>query len=187
MIYKKLLDSLISEKTPFDWKGYCQLIKVNSSAIFSDGFISWILLLCDRTTLGESVSEARNIEQLGMAWQEEVLRLHLATDQVEDELSIVYRPQNYQKGRRRSSSSNIPNSIISTATVYYNQDLLENCMQKGLEFWLGSRPPQGVGIRDAFKCEGCEYKEDCEWREEQADKWLAQLNDVPSHSTSPDV
>ena len=41
-------------------------------------------------------------------------------------------------------------------------------VREAMDFWLGKRPIIGVSPENAWKCNVCEYKDDCEWRQEQA-------------------
>lgn len=41
-------------------------------------------------------------------------------------------------------------------------------VKKSMEFWKVKRPYVGVSLGETWKCEKCEYKRDCEWRNDQA-------------------
>lgn len=57
---------------------------------------------------------------------------------------------------------------MARQTFEYDEDFLQQAVSQALEFWLGTRQHIGVDIKETWKCDVCEYKADCEWREEQA-------------------
>jgi exonuclease V len=58
--------------------------------------------------------------------------------------------------------------IIDVKSFEYDETFMEKTVKHSLEFWHGQRPLEGVSIGDTWKCNVCEYKADCEWRQEQA-------------------
>jgi len=67
-----------------------------------------------------------------------------------------------QPGNRANSD------IIDVKSFNYDETFMKETVKHSLEFWNGRRPLEGVSIGDTWKCDVCEYKADCEWREEQA-------------------
>ncbi|CAF3367764.1 unnamed protein product [Rotaria socialis] len=48
---------------------------------------------------------------------------------------------------------------------------LEELLIKSEPYWLSTRQPQGVDIEDAYKCQWCDYKDICTWREEKSNEF----------------
>ncbi|GES95007.1 exonuclease V [Rhizophagus clarus] len=46
----------------------------------------------------------------------------------------------------------------------YDEKQLENYLKKTVKYWKGYRNPEGVPIEDAWKCQKCDFAENCEWR-----------------------
>ncbi|KAF8921901.1 exonuclease V a 5' deoxyribonuclease-domain-containing protein [Mucidula mucida] len=61
-----------------------------------------------------------------------------------------------------------PFRIIGTKEFDHDPTFLDNYLVSILEWWHGRRPAEGVSIENARRCNYCEYKNDCEWREEKA-------------------
>ncbi|KAL5519559.1 hypothetical protein ACEPAH_1242 [Sanghuangporus vaninii] len=58
--------------------------------------------------------------------------------------------------------------IIGTKKFQYDEGLLSAHLSSVLAWWHGKRPPNGVSIEDVGRCNSCEYKNGCEWREQKA-------------------
>ncbi|KAL5533627.1 hypothetical protein ACEPAG_87 [Sanghuangporus baumii] len=58
--------------------------------------------------------------------------------------------------------------IIGTKKFQYDEGLLSAHLSSVLAWWHGKRPPKGVSIEDVGRCNSCEYKNGCEWREQKA-------------------
>ncbi|OWF55301.1 exonuclease V-like [Mizuhopecten yessoensis] len=52
--------------------------------------------------------------------------------------------------------------------VVYDEEELKKLYRHYLGFWRGQRAVEGVDIEDAWKCQRCDYKSVCEWREVKA-------------------
>ncbi|KAH6917068.1 exonuclease V a 5' deoxyribonuclease-domain-containing protein [Coprinopsis sp. MPI-PUGE-AT-0042] len=77
------------------------------------------------------------------------------------------------------------NSVTTFKTIGTKQFLYDDAMLQGhldsvLEFWKGLRQPVGVPPNLARRCEFCEYKEGCEWREERASEFVQSSTAVPA-------
>ena len=76
-------------------------------------------------------------------------------------------------GTRRGASAKAQlvsgdSTILARQTFDYDKAFLDMAVTEALEFWLGTRDNVGVDLNDTWKCDVCEYKANCEWREEQA-------------------
>ncbi|KAK7227360.1 hypothetical protein V2G26_015363 [Clonostachys chloroleuca] len=54
---------------------------------------------------------------------------------------------------------------------------LEKYLSKYMEWWRGERPAEGVEIEEGFKCQTCEFGNDCSWRESLGQRILAQAEE----------
>ena len=54
--------------------------------------------------------------------------------------------------------------------VQNDQQWLRDKMRDYLPYWRGSRRPIGVEIEEAWKCQNCDFAEECEWRIKKAAK-----------------
>lgn len=99
MLYKYLLDDLLS--STFNWIHLFEINDLNSQEIFGDAFIAQIVVSYPETAL----AEARNLEDVVVAWKEAVESLNLKDGVVESELNIQYRlPEKSSSGKALSSS-----------------------------------------------------------------------------------
>ncbi|OCB87070.1 hypothetical protein A7U60_g5805 [Sanghuangporus baumii] len=84
-------------------------------------------------------------------------------------------PIDTSTGENESSSQSDDDSpkrpsafIIGTKKFQYDEGLLSAHLSSVLAWWHGKRPPNGVSIEDVGRCNSCEYKNGCEWREQKA-------------------
>ncbi|KAF9055971.1 exonuclease V a 5' deoxyribonuclease-domain-containing protein [Panaeolus papilionaceus] len=74
------------------------------------------------------------------------------------------------------ASDNRPNTttqpedkaIIGSKVFIHNDNELDGFIGNVLRWWRGERKAQGVDLERSYRCNTCEYKADCEWREEKA-------------------
>ncbi|CAF0903270.1 unnamed protein product [Rotaria sordida] len=52
-----------------------------------------------------------------------------------------------------------------------DENNLKELLIKSEGYWLGKREAEGVDIEDAYKCQWCDYKEMCTWREEKSNEF----------------
>ncbi|EJC98675.1 uncharacterized protein FOMMEDRAFT_161506 [Fomitiporia mediterranea MF3/22] len=72
-----------------------------------------------------------------------------------------------------TSSNEAPGSgqssfILGTKKFQYDAALLNAHLSSVLAWWHGKRPAHGVTIEETGRCNSCEYKDGCEWREQKA-------------------
>ena len=53
-------------------------------------------------------------------------------------------------------------------TVQHDGQWLAEKMRRYLLYWRGDRSPKGVEIEEAWKCQNCDFVEECEWRIKKA-------------------
>lgn len=170
MIYKSLLDSLLS--LSFPWDKIFHHHELDPSKPFSDEFVASLIQMQMMNELGEETTEARNLVDMVHAWKLAVVRLGLE-DGSDNELRIIYR-QARQTGDLGTTASSgeltktEESVVLGTCSFPYDGRWMEATFMRSLEFWLGSRDLEGVSIEECWKCGSCEYQEGCEWREERA-------------------
>ncbi|KAK3587586.1 hypothetical protein CHS0354_032786 [Potamilus streckersoni] len=57
-------------------------------------------------------------------------------------------------------------------SVVYDENLLESQIHHYMGFWRGNRPPEGVDIEEAWKCQRCDFSSVCEWRQIKAEECM---------------
>ncbi|KAJ7360999.1 exonuclease V [Mycena albidolilacea] len=62
--------------------------------------------------------------------------------------------------------------IIGTKEFTMDDAVLETYLNNALDWWRGKRSARGVSDRQTGRCFSCEYREDCEWREQKASEKL---------------
>ncbi|KAJ7838727.1 exonuclease V [Mycena olivaceomarginata] len=62
--------------------------------------------------------------------------------------------------------------IIGTKEFTMDDAVLETYLHNALDWWRGKRSARGVSDRQTGRCFSCEYREDCEWREQKASEKL---------------
>lgn len=55
-------------------------------------------------------------------------------------------------------------SIIGSHVFTHDRTLLAKSLESVMNFWMGTRQPEGVGIENVNRCGWCEFEEGCEWR-----------------------
>jgi len=69
-----------------------------------------------------------------------------------------------------SDPSPLDASIIGTVSFQYSHQAILAHFDDILSFWLGERAPKGVNMENTMRCEWCEFKEGCEWREQEGQR-----------------
>ncbi|KAF4620195.1 hypothetical protein G7Y89_g14624 [Cudoniella acicularis] len=54
--------------------------------------------------------------------------------------------------------------ILGSNTFAMNEEELKKFLDHEMEWWKGERKAEGVVVEEAYKCRGCDYAENCEWR-----------------------
>ncbi|KAJ7842280.1 exonuclease V [Mycena olivaceomarginata] len=65
--------------------------------------------------------------------------------------------------------------IIGTKEFAMDDAVLETYLHNALDWWRGKRSARGVSDRQTGRCFSCEYREDCEWREQKASEKLEEV------------
>ncbi|KAH8804678.1 putative exonuclease V [Xylogone sp. PMI_703] len=63
--------------------------------------------------------------------------------------------------------SSIDGKVVGNKSFLMDKVALDEYVKRELEWWKGERKPEGVAIQEAFKCQICEFADQCEWRLEK--------------------
>lgn len=196
MLYKRLLDDLLSPK--FGWIPYIESRKLEPCLVFSDEFKARMIGLANTEKLADRIAHASCLLDLTFVWKATVDELQLAKIEVDKELSIsyrratqstgefpmwsVYKPWLISPNSGKTRSPERKGEVLGTKQVLYDEDFLQQKIELVSELIYGSRQPRGVSLQDTWRCESCEYKMDCEWREEQAELFTERYSKGPVSS-----
>lgn len=64
--------------------------------------------------------------------------------------------------------SSVDGRIIGNKAFTMDDAALRKYVQHELEWWKGDREPEGVIVQEAFKCQICEFADECDWRATKA-------------------
>ncbi|CED83551.1 Uncharacterized conserved protein [Phaffia rhodozyma] len=70
-------------------------------------------------------------------------------------------------GTSKSGSMQNHSDMIGIIRFTYSAQTIKNHLEDILRFWLGEREPRGVTLEHTSRCDWCEFKDGCEWREGQ--------------------
>ena len=73
----------------------------------------------------------------------------------------------------------LDSKIMATRTFQYNDAEIDGYLEDEMKWWRGLRPAKGVEVEEAFKCQHCDFAENCEWRINKIDEA------VTRHRTKP--
>lgn len=169
MVYKQLLDGLLNPA--FDWIRLFQTYKLEPLKTFGDGFIATTQQLAVFNDLGEGLEKARNLDDLIRLWVESVKDLSLTNGEVDSVLSVEYYQPGPASGDVSQSEkllSRGASEYITSQTFEYDEEFVQEAITQSLDFWLGIRGHAGTSLEESWKCNVCEYRENCEWRSQQA-------------------
>ncbi|KAF9024137.1 hypothetical protein BDZ89DRAFT_1114811 [Hymenopellis radicata] len=208
MTYHHLLSSLLDTKHPYDFVKFWRAVDVDPNWTFSDKFIQDVrgvlgevqfTCLDDLTRLWTERIPELDISSLEKSLQlvyrrrkpkpGEVLPPDADDIVVAQQLSLLEHwnkllsDRNYHASKCRCIAASYKFArIIGTKEFEHDPAFLDSYLRSILEWWHGRRPAEGVSIEHARRCNSCEYKNDCEWREEKA---LATRQQLGPAATEP--
>lgn len=166
MLYHKLISDLVSGTVP------SQLIfdryRLDSEATFSDVFIAEVSKLdedldLDDVEIGssqDSVAELLEYNNLSRLWahmiseyEKTIPTVRALAPSVSAEFRLAYN-----------------GAILGRRSFEVDRDLLDKYIADEMSWWKGKRPTKGVEIEEAFKCQICEFADDCSWRQEKVEE-----------------
>ena len=76
-------------------------------------------------------------------------------------LTAEYLASNYRHAPGTSKK------FLGKKSFVFNADFLKNYLEDSLAWWHGERDAKGVELQEAWKCRGCDFRDDCEWLHER--------------------
>ncbi|CAG8650436.1 hypothetical protein RhiirA5_411755 [Rhizophagus irregularis] len=142
MLYKKLFDELV--QGTFDEMKIFQTLDLNPDLEFSKELANIVNISYKEKEMKEFKPNLRNlmkvvINSFGKVWKSCNI------------LEVNYK---FQKD----------GSDLGSKYFDYDENQLDNYLEKTVKYWKGDRKPEGVPIEDAWKCQNCEFADNCEWR-----------------------
>ncbi|OAF61312.1 hypothetical protein VC83_02201 [Pseudogymnoascus destructans] len=164
MLYHTLLSSLAAGDTPFS--ALAARYELDTHAPFSPGFVAQVSALADEVfydapSSAEEVASAPDPAGSELARNNTLEKLwgvmmKLFTEVVgEGGLGRVLRAEYRSCGT---------GGVIGEHVFAMDEAVLGEYVGHGMGWWRGERAPEGVAIKEAFKCRSCEFAEGCEWR-----------------------
>ena len=62
--------------------------------------------------------------------------------------------------------------IIGSSLIIYDEKVIQDYIDKSMQWWGGEREAQGVEIEEAFKCGMCNFADQCRWRQAKVEEAL---------------
>ncbi|OIW28278.1 hypothetical protein CONLIGDRAFT_670138 [Coniochaeta ligniaria NRRL 30616] len=89
-----------------------------------------------------------------------------------DSLGSLVNVEYRKRARRTADGAEDPDddeagTLLGSNVLFVDPKALDLYLQEDLEWWEGTRPPNGVEIEETYKCRSCEFADDCEWRQKQ--------------------
>ncbi|GES88192.1 exonuclease V [Rhizophagus clarus] len=140
MLYKKLFDELV--QGTIDDEKIFQTLDLNPDLEFSNELANIIKISCKESEIKEL--NLRNLMKV-------VINRFRKVWKTSNVLEVNYKLQKDE-------------SDLGSIYFDYNENQLENYLKKTIKYWKGDRKPEGVPIEDAWKCQNCDFADNCEWR-----------------------
>ena len=61
-------------------------------------------------------------------------------------------------------------AILGVKTFLYDDEIISGYLEDGMRWWKGDREARGVCIEEAYKCNWCEFADECDWRREKVEQ-----------------
>ncbi|XP_074045332.1 LOW QUALITY PROTEIN: exonuclease V [Macrotis lagotis] len=65
-------------------------------------------------------------------------------------------------------------SLLGTVMVVFEEEQVRDKLRHHLDYWTGLREPQGVDVKEAWKCRMCDYAAVCTWRQNGGTRMLTE-------------
>ncbi|OWP03573.1 hypothetical protein B2J93_7591 [Marssonina coronariae] len=115
----------------------------------------------ETTSSQESVTIVHAHNTLNLLWSLMIEEFRLTLPEGADSLGRVLKVE----FRSRDDGE-----IVGTKTLLMDDRGLTKFIDHEMEWWQGQRQAEGVEIEEAFKCSGCDFAEECEWRIKKVDE-----------------
>ncbi|KAJ5161695.1 hypothetical protein N7492_007087 [Penicillium capsulatum] len=57
--------------------------------------------------------------------------------------------------------------LLGSRSFLFDTANMTSYLTEQMEWWRGDRDPRGVGVAEAWKCQICEFRDECSWRQER--------------------
>ena len=182
MIYRRMLSDLVSDKVEADL--IFDRYELNADAPFSDSLIAQIGNL-NEGLFNASVDSSGQSQEPPVSSQDSMVQLiehnslrslwtfmiqefsdtmPLGTRSIGDVLKAEYRNQT-------------DGEILGVKAFLFDEEILDKYLKDEMQWWRGERAAQGVCIEEAYKCNFCEFSEDCSWRKNKIEDATQRMRD----------
>lgn len=170
-LYRHLLSELASNAVNADI--LFDRYKLDPSRSFSDAMIAQLSGLDFNFSGSQTGSEEALMEStedtVGQLLAHNSLRQLWELMTLEFHRTMPGGPESISKVLKVEFRSSHDSSIVGVKTFPFNDEVFETYMADVMQWWKGERPPKGVDVEEAFKCQMCEFADGCEWRQNKVD------------------
>ncbi|KAL5334662.1 exonuclease V [Aspergillus crustosus] len=64
-------------------------------------------------------------------------------------------------------TADLQTKVLGSRSVLFDPTSLTSYLEDQMLWWRGERTPRGVEVMETWKCRICEFKDECEWRQER--------------------
>ena len=162
MLYNRMLSNMIANT--FAFQLVADHYNLDMHAPFSDSFIAQIASLdADGLDVILSHNSLAGLWSLVPGAFGKVAQAHGPT--LAEHAQLKVSP--ILTAEYRDSSTG---DVRGTKTFLYDDEVLDDYISNGMEWWRGERPARGVEIDEAFKCQICQFAPECEWRKSKVEE-----------------
>ncbi|KAK3687403.1 exonuclease V [Podospora appendiculata] len=180
-LYHRFLSEMASDK--LDYLAIFSRYRLNPDQPFSDAFMAQIGALHEEVFSDDgssdfvsAVSTASKITSGGPSDELETMKYRTLRELLpllKFEIQLTFPRGASTLGqivaveyryRARSEDDEANGAIICVNTHYVEQETLDMYLKDTMQWWRGEREPRGVILEEAYKCQSCEFVNDCEWR-----------------------
>ncbi|KAL4795346.1 exonuclease V [Aspergillus venezuelensis] len=66
-----------------------------------------------------------------------------------------------------AATADLTPKVLGSRSFLFDPTSLDSYVEDQMSWWRGQRTPRGVEVMEAWKCRICEFKDECEWRQER--------------------
>ncbi|KAL4936366.1 hypothetical protein BDV06DRAFT_93926 [Aspergillus oleicola] len=66
-----------------------------------------------------------------------------------------------------AATADLTPKVLGSRSFLFDPTSLDAYVEDQMSWWRGQRMPRGVEVMEAWKCRICEFKDECEWRQER--------------------
>ncbi|KAL4952483.1 exonuclease V [Aspergillus filifer] len=66
-----------------------------------------------------------------------------------------------------AATADLQPKVLGSRSFLFDPTSLDSYVEDQMSWWRGQRTPRGVEVMEAWKCRICEFKDECEWRQER--------------------